>query len=219
MVGDLLEDSGWTNAFSEAEIAPTGTAESFLHASHVTRTKNAHQVTALALAKLQHEAFEIQQGEPGEKSFSSWKADMLKKVPMFKFWNLILQLGFLVLIFIQSHCERNFQLYIEVMEALVQWFFALDHMNYARLLPIHIRDMKSIPADFLESFQSCWTFQKTIKRFSLIPLDQAHEQNNKIIKSVGGAIGLTENPSALKQEGHDGPVSLHWLILGNSFKT
>ena len=22
-----------------------------------------------------------------------------------------------------------------------------------------------------------------------------------------------------KQEGHDGPVSLHWLILGNSFKT
>ena len=23
----------------------------------------------------------------------------------------------------------------------------------------------------------------------------------------------------LKQEGHDGPVSLHWLILGNLFKT
>ena len=22
-----------------------------------------------------------------------------------------------------------------------------------------------------------------------------------------------------KQEGHDGPVSLHWLILGNLFKT
>ena len=25
--------------------------------------------------------------------------------------------------------------------------------------------------------------------------------------------------SKLKQEGHDGPVSLHWLILGNLFKT
>ena len=23
----------------------------------------------------------------------------------------------------------------------------------------------------------------------------------------------------IKQEGHDGPVSLHWLILGNLFKT
>ena len=30
MVGHLLEDSGWTNVLSEAEIAPTGTAESFL---------------------------------------------------------------------------------------------------------------------------------------------------------------------------------------------
>ena len=23
----------------------------------------------------------------------------------------------------------------------------------------------------------------------------------------------------IEQEGHDGPVSLHWLILGNLFKT
>ena len=99
MVGHLLEDSGWTNVLSEAEIAPTGTAESFLHASHVTRTRHAHQVTSLAVAKLQHEAFEIQQGETGEKSFSSWKADVLKKVPMFKFWNLILELELLLLIF------------------------------------------------------------------------------------------------------------------------
>ena len=90
------------------------------------------------------------------------------------------------------------------MEALVPWIFALDHTNYARLLPIHIRDMKSIPAYFLESFPSCWTFQKTIKRFSSIPLHQAHEQNNKIINSVGGAVGLTENPRALKK----------WMISG-----
>ena len=29
----------------------------------------------------------------------------------------------------------------------------------------------------------------------------------------------TELNDGLKQEGHDGPVLLHWLILGNLFKT
>ena len=32
--------------------------------------------------------------------------------------------------------------------------------------------------------------RKTINPFSLIALDQAHEQNNAIIKGFGGAVGL-----------------------------
>ena len=30
-------------------------------------------------------------------------------------------------------------------------------------------------------------------------MDQAHEQNNAMVKDSGGAIGLTENPAALKR--------------------
>ena len=37
-----------------------------------------------------------------------------------------------------------------------------------------------------------------------MPLDQAHEQNNGSIKDTGGAIGLTENPAALKR----------WMVSG-----
>ena len=33
--------------------------------------------------------------------------------------------------------------------------------------------------------------------FSSLPVDQAHEQNNTIIKGNGGAIGLTESSSQL----------------------
>ena len=42
-------------------------------------------------------------------------------------------------------------------------------------------------------------FAKTSKNFSGIALDQAHEQNNKIIKGVGGATSLSKsrNDSAL----------------------
>ena len=57
-LGDLLECSGWTTALCEADVASSGTADSFLKVSHLTRTRHAHQVTALALKKLQHEAWE-----------------------------------------------------------------------------------------------------------------------------------------------------------------
>ena len=36
------------------------------------------------------------------------------------------------------------------------------------------------------------------KVFSSIPIDHAHEQNNALIKGDGGAVGLTDNTSALR---------------------
>ena len=44
-VGDLLNGSGWTTALTESEVASSGTADSFLKVSHITRTRHAHQVT------------------------------------------------------------------------------------------------------------------------------------------------------------------------------
>jgi hypothetical protein len=49
-----------------------------------------------------------------------------------------------------------------------------------------------------------FTVQKTRKVFSSIAIDQAHEQNNALIKGDGGAVGLTDNPSALH----------HWMTAG-----
>jgi len=57
LCGDLLKGSGWTTALSDSDVAPSGTADSFLMVCHLTRTRHAHQVTALALSKLQLEAF------------------------------------------------------------------------------------------------------------------------------------------------------------------
>ena len=37
-----------------------------------------------------------------------------------------------------------------------------------------------------------------------MPLDEAHEQNNALVKGLGGAVGLTDNPSAL----------LRWMVAG-----
>ena len=48
-IGDLLECSGWTDARIEAAVSSPavsspGTADSFLKASHLTKTRRVHQV-------------------------------------------------------------------------------------------------------------------------------------------------------------------------------
>ena len=64
--------------------------------------------------------------------------------------------------------------------------------------------MQSQPDSISAQFRQCWVVQKTQNLFSCIPVDQAHEQNNKIVKDSGGAVGLTENPSAFR----------HWMVAG-----
>ena len=49
-LGTLLEDSGSTSAIIEAGLASSGTADSFLTASSVTKTRQAHQITACTLS-------------------------------------------------------------------------------------------------------------------------------------------------------------------------
>lgn len=104
----------------------------------------------------------------------------------------------IILIFVKAHHERQFQLFVETLEALAPWFFfALDHVNYSRWLPIFINDMKSLPDEITHNLHKFWAVQKTEKKFSSIPIDQAHEQNNAIVKGSGGAVGLTEKPCGL----------------------
>ena len=52
--------------------------------------------------------------------------------------------------------------------------------------------------------EGSFTVLKMKKVFSTISIDQAHEQNNAHIIGDGGAVGLTDNSSALP----------HWMIAG-----
>ena len=57
-LGDWLRGSGWVQALVQAEITTPGTADSFLQAAHVARTRRAHQVTVAALYILKHRAYD-----------------------------------------------------------------------------------------------------------------------------------------------------------------
>jgi len=52
-----------------------------------------------------------------------------------------------------------------------------------------------------DDLQKYWVVAKTEKSFSYIPIHQAHEQNNAIVKGSGGAVGLTESSARHFKDG------------------
>ena len=138
----------------------------------------------MILYNLQQEVFNSSVGHDSDTSFMEWKNLMQERSPTFFFWDMILRYEVLMLIFVRAHRERNFSLYVEVLEELVPTFLSLDHTNYARWVPIHIRDMKALPDSIKNEFKTegHWVITKTRHAFSAIPIDQAHEQENKCVK-------------------------------------
>ena len=69
-LGNLLKSSGWTSALVQAGVATAGTADSFLTAAHITRTRRAHQVTACVLYQALEEAYQeyVISVEPGTEA-------------------------------------------------------------------------------------------------------------------------------------------------------
>ena len=81
-LGDYLDISGWTTALTQAGVASSGTADSFLSVAHLTRTRHGHQVSELALSKLQHDAFLSNEGLHDEKTKNAWRQQMVDKSPL-----------------------------------------------------------------------------------------------------------------------------------------
>ena len=141
-------------------------------------------------------------------SLEDWCSSNAKLYPQFKFWLLILQIQLDVLVYVRAIRKADFQLYVDALTKIVPWFFALDHTHYARWIPVHLRDMVTLkevhPTVFAEFMKGNFAVKKTANRFSAIAIDQAHEPNNSSVKDDCGAVGLTENPAALRR----------WMVSG-----
>ena len=137
--------------------------------------------------------------------------------PQFQFWHLVLDMELIIFILIRSFREGNFTLYHEALSGLIPYFFANNNVNYARWLPVHLKDMMSLeqqhPEVAREFHKGNFVTHKSRREFSAIAIDQAHEQNNALIKGDGGAVGLTEDPGALWRWMVAGP-ELSRLIAG-----
>lgn len=109
LLGNWLEDSGWTNALVQADIASSGTADSFIRASHATKTRHAHQVTAATLHTLLQQAYSKDcrlddsiTTQPDGKVFQEWCTQREKASVHFDYWLKTLSLEVLLLLYIRS---------------------------------------------------------------------------------------------------------------------
>ena len=76
----------------------------------------------------------------------------------------------------------------------MKYIFAFNHYNYARWLSIQVDDLLKLeykcPDVYKEFCNEHFVISKTGDAFSSIALDQAHRQNNAVLKATGGAAGL-----------------------------
>ena len=99
---DLVEGSGWTTVVQNAGISRV--EQALITGNDAVRTKYINQVTAFCLDILMHEAF--QQRNITDRSqqwdFISCQRHIEDKNSTFKYWSLVLELVFHLLIFLRA---------------------------------------------------------------------------------------------------------------------
>ena len=138
MIGDVLEGSGWVDALIKSGLGSPGVVESFLSSSHVKHTRYAHEVTACTLYSLLRQAYQESYSDSWLNGFCE---EQVKRHLQFRYWLIIMRLEVILLSFVRSLQQGNFELYIESLKKLAPWMFALDHINYAHWFSIHLRDI------------------------------------------------------------------------------
>ena len=102
----------------------------------------------------------------------------------------------LLLRFVRSIRTGDLFLYEKSCDEIADWAFIIDHYNYARWLPVHVRDTMNVrvkhPDPYRPFADGFVTIAKTQNPFSMIGFDQNHEQQNKELKMHGGTLNLSD---------------------------
>jgi hypothetical protein len=139
-IGDWLEGSGWVELLTKSSINTPGRAESMLRGNQVKRSRYVHQVSCAAFYLLLSDAY-VESADQ-DMSFHQWIEDRRRSFVQFHYWLTVIELEALLLMFVRSLRESNFQMFMNALDEFAPWIFALDHTHYSRWLPIFIQDMK-----------------------------------------------------------------------------
>ena len=71
-----------------------------------------------------------------------WLDEVVKHSQMCFYWKMILDFEVLLLIYMWSIHEGNFELYLASLYRMLPWFFALDQYNYAHCAIIYWFDIE-----------------------------------------------------------------------------
>ena len=121
--------------------------------------------------------------------------------PMFKVFRQYMGMVLEMLMFIRAVRTANWELHLEALEIFTKYFFAHDRLNYARMIPLYLAEMKALsntdPEIYAEFKDGNWVVNKNpCVLFCAIGPDNALEHLNRSMKVTGGLVGITLNPSA-----------------------
>ena len=176
MHGEIIKSSGLEKILSSNDLSIIGTS-AVVDVNDIKRAFYCFQVAACAVFRKLKDAY-IQSNYL--LPFLDWLEHRSKESEICFSWKLILDFQVLVLVFIRSIREGNFQVYIESLISLC------NHIHYSQWCTVQCFDLIILEAlcpDVHKKFMAGnFSFQKTNSKFSKLAVDQIHEQNNKIIK-------------------------------------
>ena len=122
-----------------------------------------------------------------------------KESPTFKYWSMYLDAIHILLCSIRAERECNWKLHLASQLKMLPYFFATDHYNYSRWVPVYLLDMAELPNDVADAFQQGqFAVRRTAGAFNGVWSDLGTETTViRDAKSDGGVIGLTRKESAL----------------------
>ena len=91
--------------------------------------------------------------------------------------------------------------FLSALENNIEFFFARDLLNYARLMPVYLRQMTSLEHDDPLAWESlkqgAFVVSNSAVPFTSLFTDQALEQEIKVLKRHGGIVGLSLDEKTL----------------------
>ncbi|KAL8588046.1 hypothetical protein ACOMHN_061212 [Nucella lapillus] len=145
--GKLLAGSGWDRMFCLSKIYETGVAASLLGGKHVKHTRHAYHLTLAWLHLLEIEAYEeyCNAGFGPFEPMVVWERRLFINAPTAFFWITVREYLSLMCRIVKGQRLGDWPLTLSALHDMCPWFFAFGHTNYARWLPVFLRDMAKLP--------------------------------------------------------------------------
>ncbi|KAL8571620.1 hypothetical protein ACOMHN_055814 [Nucella lapillus] len=181
--------------FSMANIFSSGVTASLLGGKHVKRTRYAYHLTLALLHVLKLRAYkEYCTGYGPHEPTDVWEQRLIDASPTISYWTTVREYLLINCHFVKGQRQGDWPLTLSACEDLCSWFFVFGHTNYARWLPVFLRNMARLPdlhpsvhAEFMEGN---FVVQRSEKKFSMMGLDQSQEHSIQFLKEDSGPKGL-----------------------------
>ena len=123
------------------------------------------------------------------------------KNPMFTVFRQYMTMVLEMLMFIRAIRSADWLFNLQALKIFTRYYFAHDYLNYARMIPLYLAEMKALPEtdpDIYREFKDGnWVVNKNPNvPFSGLGVHYGLEHINRSMKVSEGLVEITQNPSA-----------------------